>query len=676
MQASVIKKTLIGFWFFLLFAGLNSVMAFMDMNMLFLVFLLFFLVQIIIPKFAVIFNLILTLVIMHRRFYIGNFFDYRWFLWLAEDVGKDLKVISQNGFTVVAPVSAMALAMGALILLQMLFSRMFYKGKGVTLFLCFGTAVLAAMHLWQGKGSAWYPFFFAILGLIIKATMPLEMHRSFPLGRWFGILTVWVVILIAVAGALPSPSLDLSSWLQWGDGWGGRGTFPGRAIMGYSSFDGALGGPLRESETPALLVTSPAPVYLKGETRDIYTGRSWQPTKMRDLPSEPLPPVGLKGTPVEITIQVLSDGAETVFVPRYPLRIDTTGGRYITQLPLGYIPDGFQYEYYTFRKNFKGDDIYTLTVVLPADDPDHLRQLTTSGAAPRYYDLENVPDRVQEMARSVVAEIGNSYDKAVALASYLRYGWRYSLDTLAPPPDTDFVEDFLFSRQTGYCVHFSTAFVVMARSVGLPARWVKGYSYGIQEEPGKYLVRNSHAHSWAEVWFDDYGWVPFEATPGGPHLRQEAGVPNPEQGGPTDPAVPDPSKPKPDPEPGQEDNDPNPGYFQGWTLYLTIGAALLLLLSVLLFRGLGRGAIEEVYARLQKRLRLFGWARKKWETPREHLLRVDRLPDRPKLNKFVHGFEDSVYGGLPDPEGEKQSLGKRYTLFGLLIHRLFQTKEQ
>jgi len=89
----------------------------------------------------------------------------------------------------------------------------------------------------------------------------------------------------------------------------------------------------------------------------------------------------------------------------------------------------------------------------------------------------------------------------------------------------------LFEMKAGYCDYYSTAMVVMARSIGLPARWVKGYVSGqsatqavmeqfvpdeaiVTDGPDLYTVRNSDAHSWVEIYFQGFGWVPFEPTPG------------------------------------------------------------------------------------------------------------------------------------------------------------------
>jgi hypothetical protein len=54
----------------------------------------------------------------------------------------------------------------------------------------------------------------------------------------------------------------------------------------------------------------------------------------------------------------------------------------------------------------------------------------------------------------------------------------------------------------------------MARTLGVPARVAVGFTQGEQQDDGSYLVLGRNAHAWPEVWFDDYGWVPFEPTPG------------------------------------------------------------------------------------------------------------------------------------------------------------------
>ncbi len=75
------------------------------------------------------------------------------------------------------------------------------------------------------------------------------------------------------------------------------------------------------------------------------------------------------------------------------------------------------------------------------------------------------------------------------------------------------VDDFLFSTKRGYCEHFASAFVVMMRSAGIPARVITGYQGGSSNGIGDYwVVRQSDAHAWAEVWLAGRGWVRIDPT--------------------------------------------------------------------------------------------------------------------------------------------------------------------
>ena len=81
-----------------------------------------------------------------------------------------------------------------------------------------------------------------------------------------------------------------------------------------------------------------------------------------------------------------------------------------------------------------------------------------------------------------------------------------------------FLEYFLLEGREGYCTHFATAFVLLARAQGMPARYVQGFCVPLQ---GKHeaSVYGDMAHAWPEVYFDGVGWIPFEPTPGYAGLR-------------------------------------------------------------------------------------------------------------------------------------------------------------
>ncbi len=127
---------------------------------------------------------------------------------------------------------------------------------------------------------------------------------------------------------------------------------------------------------------------------------------------------------------------------------------------------------------------------------------------------------VSEKVTAIVNRIRNScssrYEAMKQLEAYLRT-MTYSTECGSLPADVSdaesFLDYFLFTSQQGYCVHFATAFVLMANEMGVPCRYVQGY-HVTKDEKGRFIVRQSDAHAWPEVYFDNAGWAAFEPTPG------------------------------------------------------------------------------------------------------------------------------------------------------------------
>ena len=148
---------------------------------------------------------------------------------------------------------------------------------------------------------------------------------------------------------------------------------------------------------------------------------------------------------------------------------------------------------------------------------------------PTYTQLpEDLPERIRRLARQITAGYDSAYAKADALASYVssRYEYRFADGPEdAVPSGRDPVDWFLFDHREGTCGVFSSAFVVLARSVGIPARVVSGWM--ISPTAGRQTVSANQAHQWAEIALEGIGWVRFEATAsGGPPTRVSGRDPN------------------------------------------------------------------------------------------------------------------------------------------------------
>jgi transglutaminase-like putative cysteine protease len=98
--------------------------------------------------------------------------------------------------------------------------------------------------------------------------------------------------------------------------------------------------------------------------------------------------------------------------------------------------------------------------------------------------------------------------------------------TLSPPLLGEHsIDEFLFDTKRGFCEHYSSAFTVLMRAAGIPARVVTGYMGGEMNPIGNYLiVRQADAHAWTEVWLHDEGWVRVDPTAAVSPARIERGI--------------------------------------------------------------------------------------------------------------------------------------------------------
>ncbi|HUX11244.1 MAG TPA: DUF3488 and transglutaminase-like domain-containing protein, partial [Terriglobia bacterium] len=125
--------------------------------------------------------------------------------------------------------------------------------------------------------------------------------------------------------------------------------------------------------------------------------------------------------------------------------------------------------------------------------------------------------RVKGLAEKVTTGATNSYARAVEIRDYLRNHFGYTLDSQQVEP-SDPIGSFLFVARKGYCVYFASAMAIMLRTLGIPTRLVNGFQTGSYNRFGRdFVVRARNAHSWVEVYFPNYGWIPFDPTPPDPN---------------------------------------------------------------------------------------------------------------------------------------------------------------
>ena len=119
--------------------------------------------------------------------------------------------------------------------------------------------------------------------------------------------------------------------------------------------------------------------------------------------------------------------------------------------------------------------------------------------------------RVYALARRLAAGARTPYQYVRAVEAYLAKGFSYSEN---PPRRSVPLASFLLADRTGYCQQFSGAMALLLRMGGVPARVATGFAPGgYNRARGEYVVRDDDAHSWVEVYFQPYGWVPFDPTP-------------------------------------------------------------------------------------------------------------------------------------------------------------------
>lgn len=248
-------------------------------------------------------------------------------------------------------------------------------------------------------------------------------------------------------------------------------------------------------------------VYLRGQDYDSYTGTGWTASRHR---SEEFTYAGEQASSVDITTR---SGRDNRFLPYYPAQAETLVG--------GSAANSGKHKSYRVSRTVLPDNWRTLVRERAEGRWESEVVFTSVLEATGYLDAYRyllLPEETKKEARVILETVlegqTTATAKADAIAAYVRASAKYDRDTDRMPSDEeDFALWFLTESDTGYCVHFATAAVVLLRAADVPARYVTGYLAHCT--PGETVtVTADTAHAWAEYYEAQLAcWIPLEATP-------------------------------------------------------------------------------------------------------------------------------------------------------------------
>lgn len=366
----------------------------------------------------------------------------------------------------------------------------------VVIFLCF-FLLLTTFFYAQGIGTAL--MMFASIVVLFAAQLSFQFTGAVPRLRrrlWLSARLVLFAAPLAILLFLVFPRIQGPLWGMPDD------AATGRTGMSDSMAPGNLAH-LAQSDETAFRVRfiDPAPaqpqLYWRGLVLSRFDGRTWtQIQRLRPASAAAHP---TRGRAV-----------------RHEVTLEPSGQRWLYALDL---PD----EAPQVAGNLSAiSHEQELAALAPVDQrvryeavshPDYVLEAGVSlpGAA-RWLELpEGFNPRALEAGEALRAYPDPARRVNAVLASFRADSFVYTLDP--PPLGRHSVDEFLFETRAGFCEHYASAFVVLMRAAGVPARVVTGYQGGeLNPVDGFMTVRQSDAHAWAEVWLAGRGWLRIDPT--------------------------------------------------------------------------------------------------------------------------------------------------------------------
>jgi transglutaminase-like putative cysteine protease len=270
---------------------------------------------------------------------------------------------------------------------------------------------------------------------------------------------------------------------------------------------------------------------------DRFDGTRWRESLWNDKPLETheLTPDGANDPAhwiqQEVTVRALDDNhlvGASIPVAHNVSEPVLSAGQGVALLPDG-LHRGQRYAIWSYAPRPTPEQLVQVAARYPValTRPERELELTKQVSAPAF----GTSDRERRMsglltgrlqpyvdlyaqARAVAGETKSPYAAAVALERWFRVtgGFTYS-EQPAPTPGLPPLVGFVVQTRSGYCQHYAGAMALMLRLLGIPARVAVGFVPGRYHD-GTWTVTDHDAHAWVEVWFQKYGWLAFDPTPG------------------------------------------------------------------------------------------------------------------------------------------------------------------
>lgn len=406
-------------------------------------------------------------------------------------------------------------------------------------------------------GRIWIMAFYALMALLLLGRLNnLEYKKSWRERRIFlspdnsidltstMAIAAGLIILISWTPPASVDSIDsaVRSWNRITKPWR---TFTDRMENAFTSLESPSGGrrgeffgselmlgrgfPLSDSlmftvEVPSLPTDQRPPrYYWRGRTYDFYSEGQWfttQSSLVDYVPSDIVPISITSETPDparfvfntgDLTFSLVYTPSQTVWMSRQGTTRRQSAG------DLDEIISWYAYP------SLLAGEVYQVDAIPNNPNIEQLRQAGTDYPAwvvDQYLQMpSDFSTKVSDLAAEITSEYDNPFDKTTAITGYLRENLEYSDSISLAPRNADPLEWMLFEYKKAYCVYYSSAEIMMLRSIGIPARLAVGFAQG-ERDGDSYIVHRNDAHAWPEVYFPNVGWVEFEPTGSQPALSR------------------------------------------------------------------------------------------------------------------------------------------------------------